>query len=87
MYYVYILLCADRKFYVGYTRDLRSRMNKHENGLVQATKPRRPVSLIFYEAYVDKYDALRRERYLKTQKGKTTLRNMLREFLAKRLAR
>jgi predicted GIY-YIG superfamily endonuclease len=37
--------------------------------------------LIFYEAYKNKYDALRREKYLKTTKGRTTLKSMLREFL------
>ena len=83
MYYVYILSCSDQKFYIGYTQDLKKRIAKHKNGEVTATKPRRPVKLIFYEAYIDKYDALRREKYLKTQKGKTTLKSMLREFLSK----
>lgn len=43
-----------------------------------------PVKLIFYEAYLDKYDALRRERYFKTNKGRTTLKSMLKEFLNKK---
>lgn len=42
-----------------------------------------PVELVFYEAYRNKYDALRREKYLKTSKGKSTLKNMLREFFKK----
>jgi putative endonuclease len=50
---------------------------------VLSTKPRLSVRLVFYEAYLDKYDALRREKYLKTDKGKTTLKSMLREFLSK----
>lgn len=83
MFCVYILLCADRKFYIGFSSDLKKRVLQHKNGEVQATKPRLPTKLIFYEAYLDKYDALRRERYLKTDKGKTTLTSMLREFLSK----
>jgi len=39
--------------------------------------------LIFYEAYLDKYDALRREKYLKSTKGKTTIRTMLRDYFSK----
>lgn len=83
MFYVYVLLCSDKKFYTGYTQNLKTRISLHKNGEVTATKPRRPIRLIFYEAYLDKYDALRRETYLKTDKGKTTLRSMLKEFLSK----
>jgi putative endonuclease len=83
MFCVYILLCADSKFYIGFTSDLRKRIQQHKNGEVFATRPRRPVRLIFYECYLDKYDALRRVKYLKTSKGKTTLKSMLKEFLHK----
>ncbi|MAG44459.1 hypothetical protein CL633_01050 [bacterium] len=49
-------------------------------GEVVSTKPRRPLKLIFYEAYLNRKDALRREKYFKTTKGKVSLRLMLREF-------
>jgi predicted GIY-YIG superfamily endonuclease len=39
------------------------------------------MRLIFYEAFVEKSDAVRREDYLKTTKGKSTLRMMLRNAL------
>jgi len=85
MYYVYILLSEkDNNFYTGYTENLRNRIEKHKNGQVFATKGRLPVILIFYEAYLNKYDALRRESYLKSEKGKTTLRSMLKEYLNKK---
>ncbi|MEK7162105.1 MAG: GIY-YIG nuclease family protein [Patescibacteria group bacterium] len=45
------------------------------------TKNRRPLELIFYEAFPNKLDALRREAYFKTTKGKTTLKQMIKEFL------
>ncbi len=81
MHYVYILLCKDQKFYVGFTSDLSSRYIEHKNGKVTSTKCRLPLKLIFYECYLNKYGALRRENYLKTEKGRTTLRYMLKEFL------
>lgn len=81
-YYIYILLSLkDTKFYIGYTGNLEQRIQKHNLGLVQSTSCRLPIKLIFYEAYLNKYDALRREKYLKTSKGKTTIKAMLREFL------
>ena len=82
MYYVYVLLSkTDRKFYIGFSEDLRSRIKAHRDGLVESTRPRRPLILIFYEAYITKTDALRREKYFKSSKGKTSLRYMLRDYL------
>jgi len=81
-YYTYILRSKkDDKLYIGYTSNLKKRIDEHQSGKVTATKSRLPVELIFYEAYRNKYDALRREKYFKTSKGKTTLKSMLREFL------
>jgi len=81
MFYVYILLCADNKLYAGFTEDVEARVNRHSSGRIRSTKFRLPVKLIFHEAYVNKYDALRREKYFKTTKGKTSLRTMLSETL------
>ncbi len=81
MYYTYILLSKkDNKFYAGFTADLKRRITQHNLGEVLSTKCRRPLDLIFFEAYLNKYDALRRERYFKTTKGKAILKSMLREY-------
>lgn len=54
MHYVYILFSKkDNKLYIGYTNDLRNRLEKHNAGKVQATKSRTPLKLICYEAYLD----------------------------------
>jgi putative endonuclease len=82
MYYVYVLRSKkDRKFYVGYTADLRKRMEQHSDGVVGSTKNRRPLELIYYEGCVKQQDALHREKYLKTAYGKRYIRNRLKEFL------
>jgi putative endonuclease len=83
MYYVYVLLSSkDSKFYIGFTPDDPfKRTEKHSLGLVQATKARLPVELIYFEGHANEKDALRRERYFKTTKGKTTLKQMLKENL------
>jgi putative endonuclease len=82
MYYVYVLKSQlDGKLYVGYTTNLRNRLREHQYGKVMSTKPRRPFELIFYEGYKNMEDARRREEYLKTSKGKSSLRMMLRDSL------
>lgn len=84
--YVYVLRSdRDGKFYVGMTNDLRRRVLQHQSGQNVSTVRRLPVKLVFYEAYLCASDARRREIYLKTVKGKTTLRAMLREYLTSHL--
>jgi len=78
MYYVYVLKSqVDGKLYIGYTTNLKNRLQKHQYGEVPSTSPRRPLELIFYEGYKNMEDAKRREGYLKTSKGKSSLRMML----------
>ena len=82
MYYVYILFSLkDKKFYIGFTNDLKRRLKEHNSGKNTSTKSRLPLKLIYYEAHLSKADAARRERYFKTTKGKSTIRQMLRESL------
>ena len=82
-YYVYILLLSNNTLYTGSTSNLKNRVTYHNNGLVKSTKNYRPVRLIHYEAYLNKLDALRRERYLKTTEGKRFLRQQIKLLLEK----
>jgi len=82
MFYVYVLKSLkDGKFYIGFTEDVKRRIKDHNSGKVLSTQKRKPFKLLYYEAHLSKKDALRRENYFKTTKGKTTLRQMLRESL------
>ena len=77
-YCVYVLRSDDDgKFYIGFTRSLSRRLHDHFSGQVTSTRHRRPLSLIHCEFYACKSDALRREQYFKTTKGKRVLRLML----------
>lgn len=68
-------------FYIGSTNDLRRRLSEHQQGKNTSTAKRLPLELIYFEGHLSKGDALRREAYFKTTKGKTTLKQMLRETL------
>jgi len=81
MHYVYILYLQNNTLYTGRTDNLKRRYNEHEFGKVESTKHKRPLELIFYEAYVRKSDAERREKFLKTTEGKRLLRQQLRDIL------
>jgi len=82
MYYVYVLMSLkDGQFYTGYTSDLRKRLAEHNNGESKSTMHRLPLTLIYFEGCLDKRDAMRREKYLKSGSGKIYLRNRLRKYL------
>jgi len=66
MYYVYVLKSdKDKKCYIGHTRNLKKRFYEHNSGKVSSTKPRRPLVLVYYEAYKSLADAREREVRLK----------------------
>ena len=83
-YYIYILFNKTRNFiYIGYSENLIQRIQEHNKGRSQSTKAHRPLRLIHYEAYRNKSDAKRREKYLKTNRGRTTLLTMLKDYFDK----
>ena len=82
MFYVYVLISLkDGKFYIGFTNNLKRRLTEHNLGKNISTKSRLPLKLIYYESHLSKADAERREKYFKTTKGKSSLKQMLRESL------
>lgn len=74
MWYVYILLCSDKRTYIGCTDDLKDRKTRHEKGQIPATKERLPVELISYFAFSNKYTAFAFEKYLKSGSGRAFLK-------------
>ena len=82
MFYTYVLQSeVDGNFYSGFTSDLKKRFEQHRKGLVESTRNRRPLKLIYYEACLDQKDAVKREKYFKTHHGKMYLRKRLKFYL------
>ena len=66
MNYVYILRCADDTLYCGWTANIETRLAAHNSGRgAKYTRSRRPVELVYLEAYEDRHDALSREWHIK----------------------
>lgn len=79
MFYFYVLLSGtDNKHYYGSTTDLRRRFQEHVQGKAPATKYRRPLRLVYYEAYEQERAARLREMQVKKSSS-------IRKALQKRL--
>ena len=80
MCYTYILKCSDGTYYTGWTNDLDKRLKAHNGGKSGAkyTRNRRPVTLVYYEEFETKGEAMKREAAIKklSRKEKTALINI-----------
>lgn len=82
MYYVYLLEDQiDRSWYIGYSAHLSQRVEQHVQHLVTATRYKKSLLLIYIEGYLNKFDALGRERFLKSGAGRKFLKKQLAHYL------
>ncbi|HCX62738.1 GIY-YIG nuclease family protein [Sedimentibacter sp.] len=71
MHYIYIVECSDGSLYTGYTTDLDRRMKEHNSNTgAKYTRGRTPVSLMYYEEFDNRSDAMKRECDIKKLKRK-----------------
>lgn len=76
MNYVYILMCKDNTLYTGWTNSLERRVKVHNEGKgAKYTRGRLPVKLVYFEEFLSKSEALKREYEIKkmTRKEKISL--------------
>lgn len=70
MYYTYVLRNnKTNRYYIGYTPNLKNRLQKHTEGKVYSTKSNKHYQLEWYCAFKTKSQALEFEKYLKTGSG------------------
>lgn len=82
MFYVYVLeSLIDRSWYIGYTSNLSCRLEQHNSGESKYTNNHKPYKIICYFALLEKVDAKRYEKYLKSGYGRRTLKKMMKEHL------
>ena len=68
-YAVYILKCANGKYYTGYTANIINRLVAHRKGEVGYTKDKLPVELVYLSLFANEQKAYAFERYLKSGSG------------------
>lgn len=78
MNYTYMVQCADGSLYTGWTNCLEKRLQAHNGGTAGAkyTRAKGPVTLVYYEGFATKEEAMRRECEIKklSRAKKTALR-------------
>ena len=80
-FYTYVLRSLkDDENYIGYTNNLRRRLEEHNLGKNFSTKSRRPLKLNYFEACLNKEDAEQREKYFKSTIGRRYLSKRLRNW-------
>jgi putative endonuclease len=81
-YFVYLLESElDKSWYIGYTSNLSKRLTEHNSKQSLYTSRKVPWKLIYCEISLNKFDAIAREKYLKTGMGRRYLKNRLKNQL------
>jgi len=82
-YHVYFLESINKpdRHYIGFTKNLKKRLFRPNSGLVKSTKTNKPWKIIYAEAYLEKTDALGREKFLKSGSGWKYLQKQLKNYL------
>lgn len=67
MYHVYLLKSekVENKLYIGYTKNLKKRLEEHNFGKSNFTKKYLPWGLVYCESFISLDDAIKREKSLK----------------------
>ena len=74
MYTVYVLRSLKNNYrYIGQTNNIDKRLAEHNSGLSKSTKNIRPLVLDYSEEYATRSEAMKRERFLKSGKGREWL--------------
>lgn len=82
MYWVYILESEDKGWYIGYTSNLKRRIQEHKSGNGSFTTSKNKIwNLIYCEGYLNKKDAEGRERFLKSGSGRSYVKKQISNYL------
>ncbi len=77
-YYLYILKSLEyNKTYIGYTNNIKRRLNEHNSGKSNYTRKYKPWKVVYFEEYGDEISARERERYYKSGAGRRKIKAIL----------
>jgi putative endonuclease len=85
MFTTYVLRSqTTHRLYTGCTSGFENRLGQHNSDLSISTKHRGPWELVHRENFATLAEAVRRERYLKTGKGREELQRILEKNTGRR---
>ena len=71
MFYTYVLKSITHEYYYkGHCEDINKRLKEHNSGFTKSIKKYRPFVLVYFEEFLTREEAIRRERYFKTGAGR-----------------
>jgi len=77
-YYTYVLQSEiNGHFYKGSTQDLELRLKQHNNGEVNYTSRYMPWKLVYFETFATRSEAMRREKFFKSGKGREFIKRAI----------
>ncbi|MCF7812840.1 GIY-YIG nuclease family protein [Candidatus Gracilibacteria bacterium] len=76
-YTVYILSNPQGILYKGITENITRRLEQHNQGKSRWTREKGPWRVIYQEEYTTKKEALKREKFFKSGKGRSELKELL----------
>ncbi len=84
MFYIYLLENRnDKSWYIGVTSNLKQRVKDHQSGKGgRTTRLKNNWRLIYFEGYLNKQDAIGREKFLKSGSGRNYLKKQLQTYLS-----
>lgn len=79
MFYTYILQSINfpEQMYIGYTNNIKSRLERHNNGFCEHTSKFKPWKIISFICFENSSKAVAFEKYLKSHSGKSFLKKRL----------
>jgi putative endonuclease len=78
MFYTYVLRSLKKNIlYKGSTENLNQRLEQHNNGLVTFTNKFKPWKLVYHETFTTRAEAMAREKFFKSGKGREWLKNVI----------
>ena len=83
MYYVVYILedQQDKTWYIGFTTNLRQRLQDHQRRRSPYTSKKSQLELIYAELYLNKKDAPGREKFLKSGSGHRFIKKQVSHYL------
>jgi len=78
-YYTYILFSKKtNKYYIGYTYNINTRLEKHNLGGTTSTRSGIPWKLMYFETFDSKTEAIKREKEIKNKKSRRYIEYLMR---------
>ncbi len=78
MYVVYVIRSkSNNRKYIGQTNNLDRRIDEHNTRKHRFTSGKGPWELVYQESFATRTEAMRREKFLKSGKGREFLKNIL----------